>query len=492
MKHRCSRFVSPLVAFLLGFCVVLLARPAQAAVSESVLVGTYRNLSFNVDGVGGADRLMRPLILFSNHTYTWGQEQGTWTLSGDKLSFSERPTWGDGTVNLDLQIQFVFVKGGKHFTVTMYHADDATGTPPNVSPPSAPPKQEAPPPKAAATKPPDKITLNKVVTVQSEGVVNAAALLPDDSLLVAARGDNTYRLFDPKTGQKSSEFTVEPTAEPGYEVMPDENRAIAVTPDGKRMFELNYMAKTVGIIDLSTHKYIGAIAVDGSPYRFKVVYNDGAVVVHDRGSQVIFLKDMKGGDSLPIDDIAFAPDFSHYYYLHAPQKSRDHPMLSIIEAKTDNAQEKRTELDLGPVDLYDGGALEMSPDGKSLYILLAGNRVMVLDTAAAKIRATLVLPIEPKILYMMLSPDGRLLALWAPEKGSIGAYPSSKPGYEITHYIQVSGQVTVLDTATFEPLKLDATELDAPQNLAFSPDSRFLFVPNRRSEVVVFSTTAKS
>ncbi|MHB8520108.1 MAG: class I SAM-dependent methyltransferase [Limisphaerales bacterium] len=101
---------------------------ADAADDSSSLPGTYRNLGFNVDGAGGAQRLMAPLVLLPDHTYTWSKEKGHWDLVNEKLRLSERPAWGDAAVNRDRQLIFEFTRDNKHFTVTMYRAGDAPGS----------------------------------------------------------------------------------------------------------------------------------------------------------------------------------------------------------------------------------------------------------------------------------------------------------------------------------------------------------------------------
>ncbi|HEV2176576.1 MAG TPA: hypothetical protein VGW33_05160 [Terriglobia bacterium] len=92
--------------------------------SQSV-VGTYANLSFNVNGAGGQNRLMPRLELHADGTYRWGSESGTYQYRGGKLYLSgSHSSWGPGRVDQDMKIWFDFTKGGKHFTVTMYRAAD--------------------------------------------------------------------------------------------------------------------------------------------------------------------------------------------------------------------------------------------------------------------------------------------------------------------------------------------------------------------------------
>lgn len=108
------------------FTTVLLSLASAIcrASSAPALAGTYANLSFNVDGMGGQNRLMPRLELRRDQTYRWGRESGNWQLRDGKLYFSGTyASWGPGYVDQDRRIWFQFTKNGKHFTVTMYRVD---------------------------------------------------------------------------------------------------------------------------------------------------------------------------------------------------------------------------------------------------------------------------------------------------------------------------------------------------------------------------------
>ncbi|MBI2192958.1 MAG: hypothetical protein HYU36_13340 [Planctomycetes bacterium] len=125
----------------LGLLLFPLAGPirAEGETKDISVTGLYRNLSFNVDGAGGAQRNMSPLILYPDSQYTWGKEKGRWSLREGRLVLSGRPGWGEGRVNKDRQILFEFVRDEKQFTVTMYRAGDAPEPPPAPETPSATP-----------------------------------------------------------------------------------------------------------------------------------------------------------------------------------------------------------------------------------------------------------------------------------------------------------------------------------------------------------------
>lgn len=117
---RVKNFSYGLVILALG-CLATPGRVRGAQDSPAGVVGTYANLSFNVDGAGGQNRLMPRLELHGDKTYTWGREAGTYEYREGKVRLSgSYPAWGSGRVDKDGKIWFEFTKNGKHYTATMY------------------------------------------------------------------------------------------------------------------------------------------------------------------------------------------------------------------------------------------------------------------------------------------------------------------------------------------------------------------------------------
>ena len=110
-------------AVLLGALIVLVGATVQTALPGEGIAGTYANLSFNVDGAGGQNRLMPRLELKADSTYRWGRESGTYEFRDGKILLSgSYAAWGPGKVDKDRKIWFEFTKNGKHYAVTMYRA----------------------------------------------------------------------------------------------------------------------------------------------------------------------------------------------------------------------------------------------------------------------------------------------------------------------------------------------------------------------------------
>lgn len=106
---------------MLGVMILLVGATARTEQAGAGIAGTYANLSFNVDGIGGQNRLMPRLELNADSIYRWGRESGTYEYRDGKILLSgSYASWGPGKVDKDYKIWFEFTKNGKHYTVTMY------------------------------------------------------------------------------------------------------------------------------------------------------------------------------------------------------------------------------------------------------------------------------------------------------------------------------------------------------------------------------------
>ncbi len=105
--------------------LTLLAATLAAKDGPAGLVGTYANLSFNVDGAGGQNRLMPRLELRADYAYRWGRETGTYEYRDGRVYLSgSYASWGPGRVDKDSKIWFEYRKNGKLYTVTMYRVSE--------------------------------------------------------------------------------------------------------------------------------------------------------------------------------------------------------------------------------------------------------------------------------------------------------------------------------------------------------------------------------
>ena len=73
---------------MLGVLILLVGATARTEQAGAGIAGTYANFSFNVDGMGGQNRLMPRLELNADNTYRWGRESGTYEYRDGKVYLS--------------------------------------------------------------------------------------------------------------------------------------------------------------------------------------------------------------------------------------------------------------------------------------------------------------------------------------------------------------------------------------------------------------------
>ena len=114
------------------------SQPAQVPSSGPRLSGSYRCWSYNVSGGGGGNcRLMPPIVLNQNGTYSMSSEQGSYKIEGDTIYLSESKIRGPGQLLEDnTQIRFEYDYNGWHHTITYLKEDSQEK--PSVSTPATP------------------------------------------------------------------------------------------------------------------------------------------------------------------------------------------------------------------------------------------------------------------------------------------------------------------------------------------------------------------
>lgn len=92
----------------------------------SSIAGVYRCWQYNISGGSGNCRLSPPLILSSIGTYTESSTKGTFTVSGDAITFSESKIRGAGKLIEGNKILFEYDYNGLHHTVTYLLSENET------------------------------------------------------------------------------------------------------------------------------------------------------------------------------------------------------------------------------------------------------------------------------------------------------------------------------------------------------------------------------
>lgn len=351
--------------------------------------------------------------------------------------------------------------------------------------PSAPPGASATQrPQAAPAPPQSGTTLRRAQTIAQPGQVRSLVSLRDGSFITAFMRNNTYQKYDGKSGRSLGEFT--PTVKGGAAPVTN-NSGLAVTPSEKHMLVVDPWNNHVLVIDLAARTYVGTVRLS-TPGHFIKVTDDTAWVLTSQGAVAVDITQAKTGETLQAadaDDIALSADGRTAYILRVPASSDARPKDPKL-VKLDRGSKQEQAMDVGPYRGVGGGTLLLSPDGQRLYVVLNRARLMALDAASGKVLKAVGLPISPLLGPMTLSPDGSLLALWATATGTVSTSPAPNPGYFVTEYIFVGGQVTLLETGGMKAVKADVADLEGPQSVAFSPDGKYLYVADKFKGVAVF------
>jgi YVTN family beta-propeller protein len=180
--------------------------------------------------------------------------------------------------------------------------------------------------------------------------------------------------------------------------------ALAISPDGSRLYAVSYDRRTyhqypagwLTIIDTASHSVVKTIAVGACPetvtaspdgaYLYITHYDTcsvSAVNLTDCSTTAVALRDA------PLA-VVFTPDSAHAYV-------RNVRSLTVIDATTNDA----VDIDIG--DLPRG--LQLSPDGKRAYITNFGDGTLsVVDTITNSVATTVDVPGYPEAVAV--SPDG--------------------------------------------------------------------------------------
>ncbi|MBI2917153.1 MAG: hypothetical protein HYY01_04085 [Chloroflexi bacterium] len=329
-------------------------------------------------------------------------------------------------------------------------------------------------PTPASPATPPKAAVKKVGNVLAPGEVSVALPLRDGNLLVASRDDNTYRIFDPLSGQLVRQFSVEPPTQFTFVAPRHENRAAALTGGQGYMLVANFLNRAVSVIDVDSQRAVASIYTAGSPYKFQPENaGTGLVpVVHQRGVTVLDLSRLEERETFDAEDLVYSPDGSTAYLLEGPETTGGDPRVKI---RSSGGQERH--VDLGSVERYDGGGLAISPDDRRLYVLLAAARVMVVETSSGSVIKSIPVSKSPPVQFLRLSPEGEALVLWAREIAGLRGKD------------RLPGKVFLVNTTALDTPTLGVAQVEgplAPVNITFSLDGRYLYVPDGDRGVWVF------
>jgi YVTN family beta-propeller protein len=188
------------------------------------------------------------------------------------------------------------------------------------------------------------------------------------------------------------------------EVPVDDVAALAISPDGSRLYAVScdrrayyqYPAGRLTIIDTASHAVVEIIAVGACPETVNVSPDGAYLYITHYDTCSVSAVNLATGSTTPVAlrdaplAVAFAPDSGHAYV-------RNVCSLTMIDTTTNDAD----DIDTG--DLPRG--LQLSPDGKRIYITNFGDRTLsVIDTITNSVTTTVDLPGHPEAVAV--SPDG--------------------------------------------------------------------------------------
>jgi YVTN family beta-propeller protein len=216
---------------------------------------------------------------------------------------------------------------------------------------------------------------------------------------------------------------------------------IVVTPDGHKVYVSSDGASTVSIIDTATDRVVGAVEVGKTPHGLAISRDGRTLLVAGFGTNQAVLIDTATDQvvgRIPVPqphNATIGPDGRTAYVASQQQGGTALVVLDL----TRQVQVGRIPLDRTP------RALDVSQDGKRLYVTLAGSdAVRVFDTSSHSVMAEIPVGASPH--YPVFTPGGLSalvvsqgpgeLAILDPASGTVSAIV--KVG-KAPHWIATSG-----------------------------------------------------
>ena len=177
--------------------------------------------------------------------------------------------------------------------------------------------------------------------------------------------------------------------------------AIAVSPDGRKLYVPNHDVNLVSVVDTATNTVIQKISVKPNPHSVAFSINGRRAYVANHASNLVTVLDTKNGAILaeiPVGrsphSIAMSPDRSRVYVVNydADSVSVIDPAANTVTATIPVQREPQN--------------VAFAPDARHAYVVNDGsNTVSVIDTATNQVTATVGVGQDPT--HVFLAPDGK-------------------------------------------------------------------------------------
>ncbi|MGZ3499477.1 MAG: GH92 family glycosyl hydrolase [Vulcanimicrobiaceae bacterium] len=262
---------------------------------------------------------------------------------------------------------------------------------------------------------------------------------------VANFSDNSVLPFDPRTRAFGTAIPVGTL--PG---------ALALSPNGERVYSANQSTNDVSVIDTASQKAVATVKMGKIPAGIGITHDGKTVWVANYGDNTVQSIDaatLKPGPTIPVgqqpEELAISPDGVMLYVVNQGSNT-----VTPVNTQSGKAE---TPIPVGDHPL----GIAISPDGKTIYV---GNQtsstVSVIDTVSRKNVATITVGKTPENLA--ISPDGSLVV--TADSGS--------------------ASITPIDTRT-NTAKLPIRVGNGPFGAAFSSDGKTIFVVDSGDNQIV-------
>jgi YVTN family beta-propeller protein len=244
-------------------------------------------------------------------------------------------------------------------------------------------------------------------------------------------------------------------------------RPMVVTPDGRKLYELNGDNRGVSVVDVATDRESATIAVGERPDDLTLTADGARLYVANRfGNSVSVIdtaRDMVTAtiavDTWP-SHVLVAPDGGALYVGHFSNAVQ----VSVIDTASNRVAAK---IALGGWFCFGCAApdsMSVTPDGRKLYVAVPESKYLsVIDTAKREVVGTIAVGVQKlEANSMAMTPDGRTLYMspgsgtlsvintasdkvvaTLPIDGTLSLTPDGKKVYAVGN-----DDVTVIDTAS--------------------------------------------
>ena len=322
------------------------------------------------------------------------------------------------------------------------------------------------------------------VTVRLAGVPSSGLVVsPDGRTVYLANSSDGITPVSAATGKASKTIAISGGAPGSFIGGPI--GGLAVTPDGRTLFTTVYNEKSgaslpLARVDLRTGQETGQVQVPGDVVFGFVLSRDGKTLYVVSGDNQLYAVNAATG----------RPE----RHIPAPRSSLEDAAAMVLAPDGRTLYTAVPGADDGsgrgaavvPVNLQTGAAgravgvgwqpvwLAVTPDGRTLYAAVDGmdasgqsfpNRIVAIDTAAARVRASIPWKVPPRQLAM--APDGA--TVWVM---SVTGDRRSTADDTVTPLSVVSGQ----PGSSFRTAGLLNSAQYAPAGVMLSPDGRRVYV----------------